>query len=157
MHLQSWTGIKGFFCLDKVWERTCLPSGHQQDHTDNSFVQLGRDYWPGPSLSAENSKVRELKRQVEQKVCEEQGQIQSETGPDSYPASRTLLRYKKHFCRQHIWVKICCLFHFRANKWDCSVLCTYKRKHSHLWHHFLPQQETERMFNSWDLLVKGQN
>lgn len=54
----------GFFCLDKVWEKSCLPSGHQRDHADSSFVQLGRDYCPGPSLSAENSKVRELKRQA---------------------------------------------------------------------------------------------
>lgn len=64
MHLQSWTGIGGFFCVDKVWERSRLPSEHHQDHADSSFLQLGRDHHPGPGLGAENSKVRGLKRQA---------------------------------------------------------------------------------------------
>lgn len=52
-------------------------------------------------------------------------------------------------------VKICCFF--RPNKWDYNVLCTCTGQQTHLWHHFLLQQETELMFNSWDLLGKGQN
>lgn len=76
----------GFFWLDKVWERSCLPSGHQQ-------APLCRDCHPGPGLRA-------WQAGREQEVCEEQGQTHSETGPDFSPVSRMLLWHKKDFCRQ---------------------------------------------------------
>ena len=117
-HLQSWTGIGGLFLSRQGWREELPP---QRDHADSSLVQWCRDYHPGPSFSAENSKVGELRRQVREnrKFVKNKGKRGQSQGLISNQWAGLLLCYKKDFCRRYLRGKICCCFHFRPNKWDC--------------------------------------